>query len=208
MASNNRDDFTYQPAAGRRRVSMVIAVPVIAGCAALGSFAGVTHPLHSLFPSDTRALAVLPEQRPEMVPPSMPAPPAVAHAASTDVPAKGALAEEPSANEVRATQARAQPPPAEPTVAAIPAAVTVPQSTTPAPGHLLSTGSVVSDERDAATKAAAASTPGRSEQARAETDQGQRVSRARKHRRAYARRLRVKSAQQDFFSSLLTITTK
>ena len=42
------DGFTYQPV-GRRRVSMLIAVPVIAGCATIGSVAGVLHPLSSLF---------------------------------------------------------------------------------------------------------------------------------------------------------------
>jgi hypothetical protein len=44
----NGDGFTYQPV-GRRRVSMLIAVPVIAGCATIGSVAGALHPLSSLF---------------------------------------------------------------------------------------------------------------------------------------------------------------
>src|SRR5262245_11854698 len=39
--SDDEGGFTYRPAGGRRRVSMFVAVPVVAGCAALGTIAGV-----------------------------------------------------------------------------------------------------------------------------------------------------------------------
>jgi hypothetical protein len=42
---DDTDEFTYRPAGGRRRVSMFVAVPVVAGCAALGTIAGVIVPL-------------------------------------------------------------------------------------------------------------------------------------------------------------------
>lgn len=45
--SDDTGEFTYRPVAGRRRVSMFVAVPVVAGCAALGTMAGVIVPLRS-----------------------------------------------------------------------------------------------------------------------------------------------------------------
>ncbi len=45
--SDDEGGFTYRPAGGRRRVSMFVAVPVVAGCAALGTIAGVIVPMRS-----------------------------------------------------------------------------------------------------------------------------------------------------------------
>lgn len=87
--SDDEGGFTYRPAGGRRRVSMFVAVPVVAGCAALGTIAGVIVPMRS--PGETavekasqaQAVSRLPAARmqpavdaePKAV--AIPAPPAV-----------------------------------------------------------------------------------------------------------------------------------
>jgi hypothetical protein len=46
--SDDTEGFTYHPAEPpRRRVSMLVAVPVVAGCAAIGALAGVLAPLRA-----------------------------------------------------------------------------------------------------------------------------------------------------------------
>jgi hypothetical protein len=54
IVSNDQDNFTFVPAAGAgpRRVSVRVALPVILGCAVIGSVLGVTLPLRSLFPGE------------------------------------------------------------------------------------------------------------------------------------------------------------
>src|SRR4051812_11797003 len=42
------------PTGGSRRVSVFVALPVILGCAVFGSIVGVTHPLRSFFPGESR----------------------------------------------------------------------------------------------------------------------------------------------------------
>jgi hypothetical protein len=47
IVSDDPNSFTQSPAGGFRRVPMRVALPVILGCAVIGSIAGVMHPLHS-----------------------------------------------------------------------------------------------------------------------------------------------------------------
>jgi hypothetical protein len=61
IVSDGPNSFTHPPAVGSRRVSVTVVLPVILGCAVLGSIMGVTHPLRGIFsgaqkPAD-RALA-------------------------------------------------------------------------------------------------------------------------------------------------------
>jgi hypothetical protein len=56
IVGNDQDHFTFVPAGGRpRRVSVFVCLPVILGCAVLGSILGVTHPLRSIFTGEHRA---------------------------------------------------------------------------------------------------------------------------------------------------------
>jgi hypothetical protein len=48
--SDEDNSFARRPTIGSRRVSMLVGVPVVVGCAVLGSVIGVTYPLQSMFP--------------------------------------------------------------------------------------------------------------------------------------------------------------
>ena len=50
IVSDEDNSLARRPTIGSRRVSMLVAVPVVAGCAVLGSIIGTTHPLQSMFP--------------------------------------------------------------------------------------------------------------------------------------------------------------
>jgi hypothetical protein len=47
--SDEHNSLARQPTIGSRRVSVFVAVPVVIGCAVLGSVIGTTHPLQSMF---------------------------------------------------------------------------------------------------------------------------------------------------------------
>jgi hypothetical protein len=48
--SDEHNSLDRRPTIGSRRVSVFVAVPVIVGCAVLGSVIGTTHPLQSMLP--------------------------------------------------------------------------------------------------------------------------------------------------------------
>ena len=52
--SNEDNSLAHRPTLGSRRVSVLVAVPVVVGCAVLGSVIGTTHPLQSMFPAARR----------------------------------------------------------------------------------------------------------------------------------------------------------
>jgi len=52
--SDEDNNFARRPTIGSRRVSVFVAVPVVVGCAVLGSIIGTTHPLQSMFPAARR----------------------------------------------------------------------------------------------------------------------------------------------------------
>ena len=52
--SDEDNNFAHRPTIGSRRVSVLVAVPVVVGCAVLGSVIGTTHPLKSMFPAARR----------------------------------------------------------------------------------------------------------------------------------------------------------
>jgi hypothetical protein len=54
IVSDDPNNFTQPPENGSRRVSVLIALPVVLGCAVLGSIFGVTLPLRSILPSEHR----------------------------------------------------------------------------------------------------------------------------------------------------------
>jgi hypothetical protein len=54
IVSDDPNSFPHPPAIGSRRVSVLVGLPVILGCAVLGSIMGVTHPLRSIFSSEQR----------------------------------------------------------------------------------------------------------------------------------------------------------
>jgi len=54
IVSDQDNSSDRRPTLGSRRVSALVAVPVIAACAVLGSVIGTTHPLHSMFPAAQR----------------------------------------------------------------------------------------------------------------------------------------------------------
>jgi hypothetical protein len=53
--SDENNSLARRPTIGSRRVSVLVGVPVVAGCAVLGSIIGTTHPLQSMFPPARRA---------------------------------------------------------------------------------------------------------------------------------------------------------
>jgi hypothetical protein len=107
--SDEDNSIALRPTIGSRRVSMLVAAPVVAGCALLGSLIGTTHPLQSMFPAapgggelgDLRLASVkLVEAPPEAVEPPSGAhgapPPGAAHGVTASGDTAHASASAPS----------------------------------------------------------------------------------------------------------------
>ena len=107
--SDKNNSIARRPTVGSRRVSVLVAAPVVVGCALLGSLIGTTHPLQSMFPTargggelgDLRLASIkLVEAPPEAVgPPSGPhgvLPPGPAQSVSGSEEAANAPASAPS----------------------------------------------------------------------------------------------------------------
>ena len=207
------DGIARRPKGGRRRVSMLVAVPVVVGCAALGTVAGVLHPMRSFAPAadpearraDARAQG---STRPAAIPvrsvtaepagavAAVPSPPRTAGVAPVATPAPPAVSPPPSSQ---------KPPIERPASSA--------EATTPAPVAPLRTGSVDRGTREGQDAAAAeppratAASPAAALPQEAEAPQPaarpRRQARAKRVRRTYA-----KPAQSEpnpsaaFFSSL------
>ena len=198
--SDNADGFTYQSAlsgAGRRRVPMLIAIPVVAGCAALGTLAGMLHSASQPPPAElpTQVLSTSPGfvESPRVAVPSSEAPPAPhdveegVKASSTYTP----VAEPPRQREL-------------PEPASAPAVKPTPENEAPPPTHLLKTGSVDQSPQSLSEDVALRPdvTP---------AEPATRAARAKRMRRAHMRRIRPAppgSSADKFFSSLFPVMPK
>jgi hypothetical protein len=196
--SDDADGFTYQPAlsgAGRRRVPMLIAIPIVAGCAALGTVAGMLHSASPPPPAELPAHAL--STSPELEESSRPAPPSEAPPAP---PSQGAV-------KASSTYTPVAEPPRQQDVPEPPAAPTVkpaPQNEAPPPTHLLKTGSV-----DQAPQSLSEDVTLRPDVAPAEPTT--RAARAKRIRRVHMRRIRPAppgTSTDKFFSSLFPVMPK
>ena len=212
------------PSAGSRRVSILIALPVILTCAVTGSVLGVTHPIRSFFsfvdPSErTVEPAAAPQasasDKPDVEAAATPPPPA---------PPSATTAEEPRAAVARAGEERSGvgvpaamplPPPPSPSLAlpAFPAAEPAPVSTGSVE-RSLSPGPVETGppKESVAGETLARAGSDRAEAAQADVERrhavvNPRVARAKRLRRAMTRRPIAKapgSPVETFFTSFFT----
>lgn len=196
--SDDADGFRYQPATssvvGGRRVPMLVAVPIVAVCAALGTLAGVLHPPGpngpaAHHPSET---ANAPSSSPELVGGLRPAPNSAAVVAAPSLQEAAKVARP---ADVPATADPLQQ--REQRERAAPAYKTASQQDTPAPvpAHLVKTGSVSETPQDETSTRLA----------------DQPSARAKRMRRAHMRRMRPAppgSGPEKFFSSLFPIMPK
>lgn len=202
--SDDADGFTYQPArsgASRRRVPMLIAIPVVAGCAAIGTVAGMLQPAPPAPPTEHSAAlpAHVLSTSPEVVESSRPAPnsaapsvvPSVLGVAKAASPADAPVVDPPRQREL-------------PEPAAAPAIKPTPQNEAPAPSLLLKTGSVEQSPQAIGEDVAL-----RPDNTRVETPT--RLARAKRMRHAHMRRMRPTppgSSTDKFFSSLFPVMPK
>ena len=194
------------PTGGSRRVSVFVALPVILGCAVFGSIIGVTHPLRSFFPGESRGgevadlrLASLKlVETPPVEPRKAPENQKEADKA-TDKPIPG---ERPVQSE--------QPPP-------IVAASVASHAQSPAPSAVVSVGTGSVDRapsppsEDATPVVADNPEVARSGSPSRASGHNLRMARAKRLRRVLWRRTRVRppgSEVDAFFSSLLTTSKK
>ena len=190
IVSDDPDSDSHLPTAGPRRVSVLVALPVILGCAVVGSIVGITHPLRSFFPGEPRS-----GELPDLSLSSL------------------KLVETPPA-EAQQRPATEKPPATAPEQPeAVTAASVASQAQSPASSAVVSvsTGSLERSPPPVSEDAAPTATD-RPDAARTETPdrvtaQGHPMARAKRLKRVLWRRTRAKppaSAIDGFFSSLLT----
>lgn len=171
IVGNDQTKFTFLPAVGSRRVSVFVCLPVILGCAALGSVLGVTHPLPSIVSKRPAELSLA------SITPIESVPDAGQKLPSAEVPARP---QQPEAVATEDVAPRAASPAASP---AIPAAA------------IVSTGSVARPQSPGVSERAALTVaedpPGaHSEAAPRLTGQNHRAARVKRLRRVVYRRAR------------------
>ena len=189
IVSDDPNSFTHPPATGSRRVSVLVALPVILGCAVVGSIAGVVHPLHSIF-SDERRGEEIADLTLASVKPVENAPTAEQQRPSTDLPAQQEQPELVAASSVASqTQSRAS--------SAVASVSTGSVDRSPSPGPSENAALIAPDRPDVAHSESRARMIGHNH----------RIARAKRLRRVLWRRHRSKppgSEVEVFFSSLLT----
>jgi hypothetical protein len=194
--SDDADGFNYRSASmgpGRRRVPMLIAIPVVAGCAALGTLVGVLRPLGSSSPADQHQ--VEPAQVLSTVPGAAESSqPLLRSESPTAVPSILAAAPAPAGDLPQRPEQSGR---------VVPTVGIAARQGAPEPVYPFKTGSVEQPPLGVTEDVARGEDAARSEASR--------LARAKKTRRAYIRRLRPSppgSATEKFFSSLFPIMPK
>ena len=169
IVSDDPNSFTHPSAIGSRRVSVFVALPVILGCAVLGSIMGVTHPLRSIFSSEHRD-----EKPADLTLASV--------RLAEDAPVAGQQMPTPDL-------------PAQPEVVAASSVASRAQSTPSLAVTSVSTGSVDRSPPPAASEKAALTAPDHAESPTRLTGQNHRIARAKRQRRMVWRRARSSKPQ-------------